>query len=649
MKKLLLTLAAVAVGMSAVANPFSVENRIKLHPETNPEFKFYEIPAFNKPESKIASRTEGDPEEVYYSLAGNPYYALEFENQTPGVQVAMAFQIDPNFIGAIKDGQITGISYYTGAEGQQNVNKITKATVFITDNLTAENFLYEQKVTAPTTAFTKVDAILDTPFDIPAGKKIYVGVYFTLNSVNNSSVVVDFMGHATNYGGWVATRQTSLAKWSWDNVASDFGFLTLGATIKASDFPTNSVAITDIDGQPVAAVNEPFAFSFLLQNNGANSFRTLTVEYGIDGEQTITEDFDLDGDCPINQNIIASIEGITATKPSKGTNVTVTVKAIDGAPNNSTAASASYPITIVPADNVLSRNVVIEEFTSISCIWCPVGYTSMEMIHEEFTDGSIIPVCVHVNRPGRDPMTATTYNTVFSKYSGGGVPSSTINRTYSVFPVYDDLVETAEQIKMLPGVAAVAAEASLDPETRILTVNTESVFSFDYEDGDKNFALAFGITEDNVGPYTQQNGYSGYRESEIGDWYNQPSEVQLVYNDVARQIDKASGVIGSVPAEITAGEIYEYTHELKLVSAVSDFDNSNLVVYLLNKKTGAVENACLIKNIGQYPTTGIETVTNDNIDAPVEYFNLQGVRISEPNGGVFIRRQGNNVTKVLVK
>ncbi len=47
-------------------------------------------------------------------------------------------------------------------------------------------------------------------------------------------------------------------------------------------------------------------------------------------------------------------------------------------------------------------------------------------------------------------------------------------------------------------------------------------------------------------------------------------------------------------------------------------------------------------------TTGIENVAVDN-NAPVEYFNLQGVRVANPSNGVFIRRQGNTASKVYVK
>jgi hypothetical protein len=47
--------------------------------------------------------------------------------------------------------------------------------------------------------------------------------------------------------------------------------------------------------------------------------------------------------------------------------------------------------------------------------------------------------------------------------------------------------------------------------------------------------------------------------------------------------------------------------------------------------------------------SGVETVTISEQNAPVEYFNLQGVRVNTPANGLYIRRQGNTVTKVVVK
>lgn len=51
-------------------------------------------------------------------------------------------------------------------------------------------------------------------------------------------------------------------------------------------------------------------------------------------------------------------------------------------------------------------------------------------------------------------------------------------------------------------------------------------------------------------------------------------------------------------------------------------------------------------------STAIDGVENDrdvNDDLPVEYFNLQGVRVENPSSGIFIRRHGNKVDKVLLR
>lgn len=46
---------------------------------------------------------------------------------------------------------------------------------------------------------------------------------------------------------------------------------------------------------------------------------------------------------------------------------------------------------------------------------------------------------------------------------------------------------------------------------------------------------------------------------------------------------------------------------------------------------------------------GVGSLTEDNADAPAEYYNLQGVRVTNPENGLYIRRQGTKVSKVLIK
>ena len=52
---------------------------------------------------------------------------------------------------------------------------------------------------------------------------------------------------------------------------------------------------------------------------------------------------------------------------------------------------------------------------------------------------------------------------------------------------------------------------------------------------------------------------------------------------------------------------------------------------------------------GALAGSGISSIVVDDANAPVEFFNLQGVRVSDPTPGLYIRRQGNNVSKVIIR
>ena len=62
-----------------------------------------------------------------------------------------------------------------------------------------------------------------------------------------------------------------------------------------------------------------------------------------------------------------------------------------------------------------------------------------------------------------------------------------------------------------------------------------------------------------------------------------------------------------------------------------------------NKGYQVVQNAPELVTVGD--GAGVENVAAES-NAAAEYFNLQGIRVAEPANGIFIRRQGNKVTKV---
>lgn len=58
----------------------------------------------------------------------------------------------------------------------------------------------------------------------------------------------------------------------------------------------------------------------------------------------------------------------------------------------------------------------------------------------------------------------------------------------------------------------------------------------------------------------------------------------------------------------------------------------------------------LVNVVAKQSPTSVETIGEDiDENAPVEYYNLNGVRVAEPENGIFIRRQGSKVTKIIVR
>ena len=85
----------------------------------------------------------------------------------------------------------------------------------------------------------------------------------------------------------------------------------------------------------------------------------------------------------------------------------------------------------------------------------------------------------------------------------------------------------------------------------------------------------------------------------------------------------------------------------------ADFDYSQLNVIFNNGSGSQSGDNVKVRNNGVYNKDG-DTGQSSAIDfeadltAPVEYFNLQGMPVSEPANGVFIRRQGSNVSKLFI-
>lgn len=90
----------------------------------------------------------------------------------------------------------------------------------------------------------------------------------------------------------------------------------------------------------------------------------------------------------------------------------------------------------------------------------------------------------------------------------------------------------------------------------------------------------------------------------------------------------------------------ELVWERPVVSALAETSENDVVEFKISSSKAVSINTIKVTTLDI--TNGVDDIIVDE-NAPVEYYNLQGVRVDNPENGIYIRRQGSKVSKVLVK
>ena len=93
-----------------------------------------------------------------------------------------------------------------------------------------------------------------------------------------------------------------------------------------------------------------------------------------------------------------------------------------------------------------------------------------------------------------------------------------------------------------------------------------------------------------------------------------------------------------------------YPPNVENENAFSNVTYANAYLYVPEEATDYYKTADVWSKFSkQGLITGIEAIETDAIDADAEYYNLQGVKIVNPTSGIYIRRQGTKIDKVIIK
>ncbi len=168
-----------------------------------------------------------------------------------------------------------------------------------------------------------------------------------------------------------------------------------------------------------------------------------------------------------------------------------------------------------------------------------------------------------------------------------------------------------------------------------ITYNTDGLFSCTKVTTDATVDYKETYT------FTNLDNYGSYEESimyeEEGITYGE----KLIerYNKYGEQLEYSYYMVEDGEDILYDQMIFDLTYEgSKLVE---------LLASSINSDSGELEP--FEKYVFSNHIADVDNITIDNQTEAVEYYNLQGMRIENPANGIFIRRQGNNVSKVLFK
>ncbi len=455
-------------------------------------------------------------------------------------------------------------------------------------------------------------------------------------------------GPAAAGGYWVAKGDEWMDK-SGDKVGS----LGIELVIEGDNVPETDLGITGTTYDAVTQYGLAFNAAFGVQNISNSPISGYTYKYKVDGG-TATEVAVNKTLAPFQRDTVNLV--VPSDMVAKGVKIPVTIEVDadgDGYMANNTATV--YMTTYDENTTQYHHNVLLEEFSTEECGNCPRAINAIEQCMAMGYDKNVIQV-THHSGYNYDFLSTPDDKSMLWFYGDGGAsaPAAMLDRLDDATlkeinggkegtPVMS--VGYAETFKLgllyatsRPAFVSVTPVCSYDAATRRLdiTVDVEKDAVFDAQCAEPRITVQ--ILQDSI-LHHHQAGYSSstfkhrhvYRAS-VTPLFGEP----LVWDGNKAQVKYSYVLPESIASEMFSEEAYDKNVELvardvEVVAFVGSYNPDDC--------TG-----CTVYNTGRYELkndipSSINGIKDSSAPASVEYFSLDGTRLSEaPSSGVFLSR-----------
>lgn len=602
----------------------------------------------------LAGRADGSTAtfngSMLYGYCTTAYSANTFPT---GTLTGEAMQMNASALRYFQGCKITAIAVANGALADNATSTTLPIDLFVTPTLGGEATQTMVGEMDLTKTFEYTEYALPEPIEIYANMDpFYVGFTVRCDQAVGFPIVTDGRYDETaGPGDWIglASGEGEDLSWEWEQARAMAGMCCVRVKIEGPRLPANDVSIIDGHIPTFAAPGSENQISLYLRNDAGNTVENVQIEYVVNGGEPQTTTLNLPRPLLYNDMTTQPV-GFNITMPdAEGADLPLSVKVtgVNGEPNGCKVAQCSEEGTYLSLRSGFEKNMVAEVTTGTWCGWCPIGMNGISKMLETYPEGRFIPIAVHLS----DEMSEQSYNKLATTLTGQSAPTCVVNRnmeTYGVqTPSFEYFSAIYPEIIATPALARPTVKSmTYDAAKKRLNVEADVEFAIDTEG---EYALAFVITENEVGPYVQHNYYSPEKREEYGageleGWSDRPYEVEMTFNEVARYIYSFLGIKNSLPAQLKAGETYSYSAAVP-TNLVSNLENASVTVLVTNRKSGRIENAVRVPYADQSSIDAVEAVPSER----VEYYDLQGRRVAAPAAGrIYIERRGSQSSKVRI-
>lgn len=471
------------------------------------------------------------------------------------------------------------------------------------------------------------DYRLSTPFEIN-NSGFYIGYYVK----SSTGYFIRTGGDDAANSFWIGNPEAGM---SWQDLNGvGLGKLAFQILVEGGDF--EKFCATAEDFKPaVVGLGESVDIPVAITNMGTETIKELSYTITVNGE---TSDEQTISSLSIPYGAKQTVLIPFASAASEGTFThTLTITKVNGEDNMASNKTAKGSITTVENLRSWPRNVLIEEFTTEKCVYCPGAASTLHSFLNTYPDlASRVAVACHHEGYYTDWLTVSASTSYLWFYGSGGsyAPAFMYDRYASdgQTPVEGSQSNVAglksriEARLAQPSYANIELDAEFnEAKTKIkVTAQCERAYKF----CDTPARITLFLTEDNITAQSQ-TGASG----------------TFIHQHVLRAVNTTWG------RTLTwSNNTSSFTYTFSLNSAWKT-DNLKVIAFVSGYDSKDITN-CVVENCAVTEpriATGVRSLLLDS-DEPADIYSVDGRKLQSSQKGINLVRMGDGtVKKVLVK